>query len=573
MGNAKLPNCYHFPYLGVQYCGDGNTRFNLETRQAIAASRFRSLMDIWKDKRLKETLKLRLYHSLVISIYTYGKHAWILDRATLRKVNGFNSRCLSVITGREIREEAKDPTWDLCANLRSSRLEHLGHILRSGSDNLVRLSVTARGTNHRDGDLFMDAPDHASIDELTEIAFNRSEWRSMVHQLKGEGSHQTVLANTAAETEALINQLPDGSILAYTDGGCDGNGAGGKWGAAGWGAWIATKTDSGATAIADLWGPVVTDNQSEFYQQCEIGSNNTGELTGMLQALLWARNQNGHEPLAICYDSMYAANLTAGITKAKANKGVAKLCRDAFIEESARREGGITMIHGKGHSDQIGNEKADERVQWGKESGPYCRFRLDGTTEGDNIFEPRALPSAKSLAHPSPSLKLRHSAQSSLRPYPTRTGRRSLDESTTNPVPRQRDAARRTLNFNEPTNQPTNNAKTTRSGLFSPGARTSSTTVDIPKPIAETTSVKDTPSTERQPNPPDHRHLWPILALRARRSSNLHLRMRPPPSTDLPVMQPRDTAYLSHLQEASHSNVNNNVKSSNMYIESCVNER
>jgi len=231
------------------------------------------------------------------------------------------------------------------------------------------------------------------------------------------------------------------------------------------------------------------------------------------------------------------------------------------------------MIHVKGHSDQIGNEKADERVQWGKESGPYCRFRLDGTTEGDNIFEPRALPSAKSLAHPSPSLKLRHSAQSSLRPYPTRTGRRSLDESTTNPVPRQRDAARRTLNFNEPTNQPTNNAKTTRSGLFSPGARTSSITVDIPKPIAETTSVKDTPSTERQPNPPDHRHLWPILALRARRSSNLHLRMRPPPSTDLPVMQPRDTAYLSHLQEASHSNVNNNVKSSNMYIESCVNER
>jgi hypothetical protein len=54
----------------------------------------------------------------------------------------------------------------------------------------------------------MDAPDHASIDELTEIAFNRSEWRSMVHQLKGEGSYQTVLANTAAETEALINQLP-----------------------------------------------------------------------------------------------------------------------------------------------------------------------------------------------------------------------------------------------------------------------------------------------------------------------------------------------------------------------------
>ena len=62
------------------------------------------------------------------------------------------------------------------------------------------------------------------------------------------------------------------------------------------------------------------------------------------------------------------------------------------------------------------------------------------------------------------------------------------------------------------------------------------------------------------------------LAFRARRSSNLHQRMKPPPSTDLSVTQPGATAYLSHLQEASHSNANNNVQSSIMYIESCVNE-
>ena len=34
-------------------------------------------------------------------------------------------------------------------------------------------------------------------------------------------------------------------------------------------------------------------------------------------------------------------------------------------------------------------EKADERVQWGKENGPYCRFRLDGTSEGNYIDQPR----------------------------------------------------------------------------------------------------------------------------------------------------------------------------------------
>ena len=56
-----------------------------------------------------------------------------------------------------------------------------------------------------------------------------------------EKLHRTVKANTAEETEALIRELPDGAILAYSDGGCDGNGAKGIWGKAGWGVWICRK--------------------------------------------------------------------------------------------------------------------------------------------------------------------------------------------------------------------------------------------------------------------------------------------------------------------------------------------
>ena len=69
-----------------------------------------------------------------------------------------------MITGREIREEAKDPTFDLVAHLRASRFSHLGHILRMGQDSLLRRVVVSRGIMHRDGDLFMDAPDHASVE-------------------------------------------------------------------------------------------------------------------------------------------------------------------------------------------------------------------------------------------------------------------------------------------------------------------------------------------------------------------------------------------------------------------------
>ena len=194
--------------------------------------------------------------------------------------------------------------------------------------------------------------------------------------------------------------------------------------------------------ISDLWGPVVTDKQDEFYQRCDIGSNNTGELTGILQALLWAKQQGGQEPFALCYDSMYAANITSGLWKPKTNKGIASLCHEHFLAESERRKGGVHLIHIKGHSDQLGNEKADERVQWGKENGPYCRFRLDGTSEGDYIDQPRPTTATPSPSHPSPSKQLRATANSSLKPLTSNLGKNRPHQDST-PKPNASTASKR----------------------------------------------------------------------------------------------------------------------------------
>ena len=100
-------------------------------------------------------------------------------------------------------------------------------------------------------------------------------------------------------------------------------------------------------------------------------------------------------------------NVTRVLWKSKANTGIATLCFEAFKEEHERREGGVVFIHDKGHSNDPGNDKADDRVQWGKADGPYCRFALDGNFEGDYIDQPRpepqALPTGESPHHPSPS--------------------------------------------------------------------------------------------------------------------------------------------------------------------------
>ena len=41
------------------------------------------------------------------------------------------------------------------------------------------------------------------------------------------------------------------------------------------------------------------------------------------------------------------------------------------------------------------NDHADDRVQWGKGDGPYCRFALDGSYEGDPK-KAEALPTSAS---------------------------------------------------------------------------------------------------------------------------------------------------------------------------------
>ena len=126
----------------------------------------------------------------------------------------------------------------------------------------------------------------------------------------------------------------------------------------------------------------------------------------MLNALLWARRQGGDEAFAICYDSVYAKNVTTGFWKPRKNKGIAKMCADALKAECERRDGGVHFVHVKGHSGDVGNDKADDRVQWGKAEGPYCRFRADGTWEGsfvDTAVSPSTVPVCYT---PSPSLRL-----------------------------------------------------------------------------------------------------------------------------------------------------------------------
>eukprot|EP01052_Picozoa_sp_SAG31_P001863 SAG31_NODE_62_length_28678_cov_21.548270_34_plen_189_part_00 len=51
--------------------------------------------------------------------------------------------------------------------------------------------------------------------------------------------------------------------------------------------------------------------------------------------------------------------------------------------EQVRQSGDVTFVHVRGHTGEVGNERADRLVQWGKTSGPYSRLAEVGFGEGD----------------------------------------------------------------------------------------------------------------------------------------------------------------------------------------------
>ena len=81
------------------------------------------------------------------------------------------------------------------------------------------------------------------------------------------------------------------------------------------------------------------------------------------------------------------------------------------LDSSSRAQADSGCWGAFAYSGNAGNDRADDRVQWGKESGPFCRFNVDGSNhEGDYINAPRPSPrpssSSPSCVPPSPSLRL-----------------------------------------------------------------------------------------------------------------------------------------------------------------------
>ena len=215
----RLENVLDFKYLGHMFSVDGGRRFAMEVRMGIAKTRFGQLARIWESSVFPMPAKLRLFEAAVVSVLVYGCEAWFLDNSAMRALTGWCAKCMVRITGREIADECREPTFPITMKIRQRRLRWIGHVIRMGSERLVRVAVMQlvdrclSGEAQREGTVLMDVPPHKDRGELVELAGDRMFWNSMCNAMCKKNAkvnktkHQNISAHSKAYMAEMQNDL------------------------------------------------------------------------------------------------------------------------------------------------------------------------------------------------------------------------------------------------------------------------------------------------------------------------------------------------------------------------------
>ena len=86
-------------YLGAHLAADGDQNHELGRKMAIAKKDFFVLQKLWSHSSLTWQRKLRIYASLIESRLLYSLASACLIKVQLRRLDGFQNRCLRYIIG------------------------------------------------------------------------------------------------------------------------------------------------------------------------------------------------------------------------------------------------------------------------------------------------------------------------------------------------------------------------------------------------------------------------------------------------------------------------------------------
>ena len=121
------------------------------------------------------------------------------------------------------------------------------------------------------------------------------------------------------------------------------------------------QADVGATVVAEGWGPVVLDEDAPQFLGATRLTNNTAELTGLIETLLILRRALDAGAACDTFiarpDSMYAVDIATGEAHPKTNLELARFARGVWRDMHARLGGRLYRSHVRGHSNRSPDNK------------------------------------------------------------------------------------------------------------------------------------------------------------------------------------------------------------------------
>eukprot|EP01059_Diplonema_ambulator_P002885 TRINITY_DN1248_c1_g2_i1.p1 TRINITY_DN1248_c1_g2~~TRINITY_DN1248_c1_g2_i1.p1 ORF type:complete len:924 (+),score=214.76 TRINITY_DN1248_c1_g2_i1:37-2772(+) len=224
-GDVVVSRVEDYKYLGsmVASCEED---FNRRRQQAWGA--VQGLDAIWKsDLKLDE--KVRIFRTVVLSIFLYASETWTVGEALLVKIKGAYTNMVRYVRGVRVHsEETRVSNAELMegfpsveALLLSRRLRFAGHCWRSDQPVKHLLFEPCRGKKKRGRGILtypkvLEKDTGLGQDELQDLMEDRAAWDAFVKQKVGEVSQVVVSKPRTTTRDTRGRKMLQGEIAAST---------------------------------------------------------------------------------------------------------------------------------------------------------------------------------------------------------------------------------------------------------------------------------------------------------------------------------------------------------------------